>query len=185
MLSSSKIFSYAGQRMAVACLSPNLYDTCFEGLATRYGGKGHFGSTFTASIMYMITSGVTHSTQYGYAAMLKAATDGELDFVAETEEYARRAAKMKKIFTDNGFTIVYDRDVTREVGDGFFFTIGYPGIKSGELLKELLYYGVSSISLSTTGSEEEGVRACTSRMREELYPVLEERMRNFKKDHPF
>lgn len=185
MLSSSKIFSYAGQRMAVACLSPNLYDSCFEGLAARYGGKGHFGSTFTASIMYMITSGVTHSTQYGYAAMLKAATDGELDFVAETEEYARRAARMKKIFTDNGFTIVYDRDVTREVGDGFFFTIGYPGIKSGELLKELLYYGVSSISLSTTGSEEEGVRACTSRMREELYPVLEERMRNFKKDHPF
>ena len=184
MLSSSKIFSYAGQRMAVACLSPNLYDSCFEGLAARYGGKGHFGSTFTASIMYMITSGVTHSTQYGYAAMLHAATDGELDFVAETEEYARRAARMKKIFTDNGFTIVYDRDVTREVGDGFFFTIGYPGIKSGELLKELLYYGVSSISLSTTGSEEEGVRACTSRMREELYPVLEERMRNFKKDHP-
>ena len=100
------------------------------------------------------------------------------------KEIISRVKVCRGIFTDNGFTIVYDRDVTREVGDGFFFTIGYPGIKSGELLKELLYYGVSSISLSTTGSEEEGVRACTSRMREELYPVLEERMRNFKKDHP-
>jgi hypothetical protein len=28
------------------------------------------------------------------------------------------------------------------------------------------------------------VRACTSRMREELYPVLEERMKAFQEDHP-
>ena len=57
-------------------------------------------------------------------------------------------------------------------------------MKGGELLRELLYYGVSSISLSTTGSEQEGVRACTSRMREELYPVMEERMKAFHEDHP-
>ena len=47
-----------------------------------------------------------------------------------------------------------------------------------------MMYGVSSISLSTTGSEQQGVRACTSRMREELYPVLEERMKAFQADHP-
>ena len=54
----------------------------------------------------------------------------------------------------------------------------------GELLTELLYYGVSSISLSTTGSEQQGVRACTSRMRDDLYTVMEERMRAFHEDHP-
>jgi hypothetical protein len=91
---------------------------------------------------------------------------------------------MKKIFTDNGFHIVYDYDVTQSVGDGFFFTIGYGQMSSGELLKELLYYGVSSISLSTTGSQQQGVRACTSRMREELYEVLQERMEAFHQDHP-
>ena len=69
------------------------------------------------------------------------------------------------------------------VGDGFFFTLGYPGLSSGELVKELMYYGVSSISLSTTGSHREGVRACVSRMKEELYPVLEERMVQFEIDH--
>ena len=53
----------------------------------------------------------------------------------------------------------------------------------GELLKELLYYGVSSINLSTTGSEQQGVRACTSRMKDELYPVMEERMKAFHADH--
>lgn len=183
MLSSSKIFSYAGQRVAVAAVSDVLFNREFSGFAKHYGGKGHFGSTFTASIMYMITSGVTHSTQFGYAEMLRAATDGELNFVEETREYARRAEKMKKIFTDNGFNIVYNMDVTQEVGDGFFFTIGYNDMDGGKLLKELLYYGVSSISLSTTGSEKGGVRACTSRMRDELYPVLEERMKNFQLDH--
>ena len=91
---------------------------------------------------------------------------------------------MKKIFKENGFHIIYDRDVTQEVGDGFFFTLGYGKMSGGELLKELLYYGVSSISLSTTGSGQQGIRACTSRMKEELYPVLEERMKAFREDHP-
>ncbi len=183
MLSSSKIFSYAGQRMAVACVSDKLYDRHFPALAERYHDSGVFGPTFVASILYMITSGCTASTQYAYAEMMRAAVDGEIDFVADTREYAVRAERMKKIFTDNGFHIVYDHDVTRPVGDGFFFTIGYGNMSGGELLKELMYYGVSSISLGTTGSEQGGVRACTSRMREELYPVMEERMREFDKDH--
>ena len=90
---------------------------------------------------------------------------------------------MKKIFTDNGFHIIYDYDVTQKVGDGFFFTIGYGDMTGGQLLQELLYYGVSSISLSTTGSEQQGVRACTSRMRDDLYEVMEQRMKAFNQDH--
>ncbi len=184
MLSSSKIFSYAGQRMAVICISDRLFNTYYPALAERYGDSGIFGQTLIASILYMITSGCTASTQYAYAAMLDAAVEGRIDFVADTREYARRAERMKKIFTDNGFHIVYDYDVTQPVGDGFFFTLGYGKLSSGQLLKELLYYGVSSIALGTTGSEQQGVRACTSRMREELYPVMEERMKAFHMDHP-
>lgn len=184
MLSSSKIFSYAGQRMAVICISDRLFNTYYPALAERYGDSGIFGQTLIASILYMITSGCTASTQYAYAAMLDAAVEGRIDFVADTREYARRAERMKKIFTDNGFHIVYDYDVTQPVGDGFFFTLGYGKLSSGQLLKELLYYGVSSIALGTTGSEQQGVRACTSRMREELYPVMEERMKAFRMDHP-
>ena len=184
MLSSSKIFSYAGQRMAVACVSDKLFDREFPALAERYCDAGVFGQTFIASILYMITSGCTASTQYAYAEMMRASVDGELDFSADMKEYARRAERMKKIFTENGFHIVYDYDVTRPVGDGFFFTVGYGNMSGGQLLKELLYYGVSSISLGTTGSEQNGVRACTSRMREELYPVMQERMKAFHEDHP-
>ena len=184
MLSSSKIFSYAGQRMAMICISDRLFDRQFPALADRYRDSGVFGETLIASILYMITSGCTASTQYAYAEMLRLSTEGALNFVEETREYAVRAEKMKKIFTDNGFHIVYDHDVTQKVGDGFFFTIGYGDMSGGELLMELLYYGVSSISLSTTGSLQNGVRACTSRMKDELYEVLEERMKAFREDHP-
>ena len=183
MLSSSKIFSYAGQRMALVGISDALFDRHYPALAERYHDSGVFGPTFIASILYMITSGCTASTQYGYAEMLRLSCEGKINFVEDTREYERRAHKMKKIFTDNGFHVVYDHDVTQPVGDGFFFTIGYKDMTGGELLKELLYYGVSCISLSTTGSEQNGVRGCTSRMRDELYPVMEERMKAFNEDH--
>ncbi len=184
MLSSSKIFSYAGQRMALTCISDKLFDRQFPALAERYKDAGVFGQTLIASILYMITSGCTASTQYAYAEMLRLSTEGKINFVEDTREYARRAEKMKKIFTDNGFHVIYDYDVTQRVGDGFFFTIGYGDMGGGDLLKELLYYGVSSISLSTTGSDQQGVRACTSRMRDDLYDVMAERMCAFNEDHP-
>lgn len=184
MLSSSKIFSYAGQRMAMICISDKLFSRQYPALAERYQDSGVFGQTLIASILYMITSGCTASTQYAYAEMLRLSTEGKINFVEDTREYAVRAEKMKRIFVDNGFHIVYDYDATKPVGDGFFFTIGYGDMSGGDLLRELLYYGVSSISLSTTGSQQQGVRACTSRMREELYGVLSERMQAFCADHP-
>ena len=184
LLSSSKIFSYAGQRMALVVVGDNLFGRRYPAMADRYHDAGVFGQTFTASILYMITSGCTASTQYAYARMLELAVDGVIDFVEDIRVYSRRAARMKDIFCRNGFHVVYDRDVTQPVGDGFFFTIGYGNLSGGDLLRELLYYGVSCISLSTTGSLQEGVRACTSRMQEELYPVLEERMKAFREDHP-
>lgn len=183
MLSSSKIFSYAGQRMALVCISDRLFDRHYPALAERYRDAGIFGATFIAEILYMITSGCTASTQYGYAEMLRLSCEGKINFVEDTREYERRASRMKKIFCDNGFSVVYDYDVTKPVGDGFFFTLGYGDMTGEELLVELMGYGVSSICLSTTGSRQKGIRACTSRMREELYPVLEERMKAFHDDH--
>ena len=184
MLSASKIFSYAGQRIAMLCISDALFERQYPAMAQRYNDSGVFGETLIASILYMITSGCTASTQYAYAEMLRLSTEGVLNFVDDTRAYAIRAERMKKIFAENGFHIVYDRDVSQNVGDGFFFTIGYGDMEGGELLRELLHYGVSSISLALTGSGQKGVRACTSRMSEELYPVLEERMKAFHEDHP-
>lgn len=183
MLSGSKIFSYAGQRIAVTAVSDSIFHRCYPALASRYGGDGHFGNTYTNAVLYMITSGATHSVQFALAEMMKAATDGRFDFVEQTAEYARRAERMKAIFCKNGFHVVYDTDLGEPISDGFFFTIGYKNMSSRELMRELIYYGVSSITLTTTGSEQEGIRACTSRMREELYEVLETRLKSFNLDH--
>ncbi len=49
----------------------------------------------------------------------------------------------------------------------------------GELMKELIYYGVSSISLITTGSRQEGIRACTSFIKDNQYDLLNERLSLF------
>ena len=184
LLSASKIFSYAGQRIAMMCISDGLFNRRYPALAERYRDSGVFGVTLTASILYMITSGCTYSTQFGYMEMLNLSCEGVIDFVGDTREYAARTRRIKEIMLRHGFHVVYDKDFTQPVGDGFFFTVGYEGLSGDELVVELMHYGVSCISLSTTGSRQQGVRGCCSRMREELYPLLEERMAEFEKDHP-
>lgn len=49
----------------------------------------------------------------------------------------------------------------------------------------MLYYGISAISLTTTGSDRhEGLRACVSLTGFDRFPELEERLRMFRQDHP-
>ncbi len=182
-LSGSKVFSYAGQRIGITAISDKLYHRAYEGLTQRYGG-GTFGTVYIHRVLYALSSGTSHSGQYALAAMFKAASDGTFDFVSEIREYGRRAEKLKKIFTRYGFRIVYDHDLDKPIADGFYFTITYPGMTGGELMKELMYYGVSAISLSTTGSKQEGLRACTSFIKDNQYALLDERLKLFQENHP-
>ncbi len=178
MLSASKIFSYAGERIATVAISDELYNRVYPKLKEEFG-IDTLGRFFVFVVVYTLSSGVTHSVQYALAAMYKAACDGTLDFVGETREYARRAARLKEIFLRHGFHIVYDKDLDEPVSDGFFFTIGRKGYTGDELLDRLLYYGVSAISLRTTGSEQQGIRVCTSMVKEAHYALLDERLEIF------
>ena len=180
-ISGSKAFSYAGQRIGVTVISDKLYHRAYPGLTKRYGG-GTFGTVYVHRVLYALSSGTSHSAQYALAAMFKAAADGTFDFVSEIREYGRRAEKLKKIFTNHGFRIVYDHDLDKPIADGFYFTITYPGMTGGELMKELMYYGVSAISLSTTGSKQEGLRACTSFIKDNQYTLLDERLKLFEEN---
>ena len=180
-ISGSKAFSYAGQRIGVTVISDKLYHRAYPRLTKRYGG-GTFGTVYVHRVLYALSSGTSHSAQYALAAMFKAAADGTFDFVSEIREYGRRAEKLKKIFTNHGFRIVYDHDLDKPIADGFYFTITYPGMTGGELMKELMYYGVSAISLSTTGSKQEGLRACTSFIKDNQYTLLDERLKLFEEN---
>lgn len=183
LVSASKAFSYAGQRIGIACISDTLFGTRYPGLTTRYGG-GTFGSTFIHRVLYGLSAGVSHSAQYALAAMMRAASDGHYDFIDEVKEYGRRARKLKEAFLRHGFHLVYDNDMGEELADGFYFTVGYGDMQCGELTRELLYYGISAIPLCTTGSGQCGVRASSSWMRDDLYSELEKRLTAFAADHP-
>ena len=183
LLSASKIFSYAGERVATAVISDALFDREYPHLKETLGMDTP-GRTFVRTILYTLSSGVSHSAQYALAAMYKAACDGELDFVTENREYAARAARLKSIFLRNGFHIVYDKDLDRDVSDGFFFTIGRKGFTGDDLVDELIHYGIAAISLRTTGSEQQGLRICTSMLGDSDYPLLEERLASFDRNFP-
>jgi hypothetical protein len=116
--------------------------------------------------------------------MFKAASDGDFDFVSEVKEYGNRAKIIKKIFINHGFQIVYDQDIDEPIADGFYFTVTYPGMTGSELMEKLIYYGISAISLSTTGSKQEGLRACISFIKEHQYALLEERLKLFRENNP-
>ncbi len=183
LISSSKSFSLAGQRIGMTGISNKLFQSKGDNLEPWFGSNT-FGYAYIFGAMYALTSGVSHSNQWGLAGLLKAVNNGSYNFVDHVKEYGDRARVMKKLFTDNGFNIVYDMDDTQKIADGFYFTISYPGFSGVELVEELLYYGISAISLMTTGSERhEGLRACVSLTGQERFPELETRLKAFYKDH--
>jgi aspartate/methionine/tyrosine aminotransferase len=182
LISSSKVFSYAGQRIGLLCFSNQLYNRKYDYLQKRFGVNG-MGYVTIQRILYSLSSGTSHSAQYAMAAMLKAANEGTYNFVAEVRDYGVKAKIMKRIFTDNGFKIVYDKDIDQPLADGFYFTLSYPGMSGGELIRNLLYYGVSAAGINICGSEHsEGLRACVSQVKHEQMPVLEQRMIRFHED---
>ncbi len=182
LISGSKAFSYAGERIAVSCISDKLYHRVYPELTRRYG-NGSFGPVFIHRVLYALSSGTSHSAQYALAAMMKAASDGTYDFRRDISEYGRRAKLLKEIFLKHGFSIVYDKDLDEPIADGFYFTITYPGFTGKDLAKELLYYGVSAIALDSTGSCQQGLRICTSFVKDNQYDILDERMRVFEENH--
>ena len=184
LISGSKIFSYAGQRAAVTIISPRFIHKEYADLRA-YFGTDRIGEAFVQGGMYPTTSSVPQGPQYALSALFEAASSGAFNFVEPLKEYGRRAVFMKKAFTDSGFQLVYDCDLDGPLADGFYFTFSYPGFSGGELLKEMVYYGLSATTLEITGSTRlEGLRACVSLTGEDKFHLLTHRLRRFREDHP-
>lgn len=181
-ISASKIFSYAGQRVAMVVMSDKIFNSNSPTIEARFKIKG-FGNAVIYRVLYAMTSGMAHSVQYGMAAMLKAANLGQYNFIADVKSYADKAKVMKELFLSNGFEILYDKDVDQLISDGFYFTICYPGMKAGKLLHELMFYGISAITLQSTGSTMEGLRACVSAVHPSQFDDLKKRLEQFQRDH--
>jgi aspartate/methionine/tyrosine aminotransferase len=183
LFSSSKVFSYAGQRIGAMLISDGLFNRSFEDLNVNFL-TNQFGPAILQDAIYTSSAGTAHSPQAGLAAILKAANDGAYDFVSPLKEYGQRAAIMKKHFLDNGFYLVYDKDEDQDLADGFYFTIAFPGMTGEQLLGELLRYGISAITLDTTGSSRtEGLRICVSHTSLDRMDEVAKRLQLFGSEH--
>ena len=181
-VSGSKAFSYAGQRIGVICISDGLYHRVYPALQENYG-VGEFGNFFCNRLMYTLSSGTTHSVQHAMAALMEAACDGSYNFLDDVREYGERAKFMKEVLLSNGFYLVYDNDLGAPLADGFYFTVQYPGMTDLELTRLLMYYGIAVFPLDTMGSNEQGVRICTSFFKKEQHSMFRERIEAFHRDH--
>ncbi len=182
-ISSSKAFSYAGERIGLMVISDTLYDAEYPDLQQQFSNS-NFGKALIFGCVYCLSSGTSHSAQYALAAILKACNEGLYNYIDDVKVYGEKAAIMKKMFVENGFQIVYDFDGDQPIADGFYFTVGYPGLTGDQLIQEFLYYGISAISLSITGSSRvEGIRACVSLVDDSQLPDLESRLKMFKQNH--
>ena len=183
LISGSKIFSYAGQRIAVVCMSDAVYNRKYPCLEKFYE-MPNFGDCYVFGVLYTASSGTAHSAQYALAAMMDKAVKGELNFVKDSSEYGRRAAILKKLLFDNGFHIVYDKDGDEDISDGFFFTAGYKDMDSETLQREMLRHGISSISLPCTGSKQKGLRICVSKISDDdTFNKFGQRLKAFNDEH--
>lgn len=183
MLSGSKIFSYAGQRIAVICMSDYVYDRVYPMCANFYE-LPNFGDCYIFGVLYCSSSGTAHSAQYALAAMMNAAVEGNLPFVDHCRVYGEKGGRAKKLFTDNGFHIIYDMDGDAPIADGFFFTVGYGGMDVDTVHLEMMRHGIASIPLTSTGSTCDGVRACISMITgEDCFERLERYLQSFRESH--
>ena len=181
LLSASKIFSYAGERIALVCISDKLYHRKYPALKEKWG-ISKFGDNFILNYLYVNTSGASHSAQYAFSAMMEAAVDGRYNFVKELRNYGMRAHRSRKIFDANGFHLVYDKDMEQTISDGFFYTVEYKNLSNRELLENLLRCGIIAIPLNTTGSGQCGIRVCVSRLNsDEDFERLENNLKLFVK----
>lgn len=179
LLSASKIFSYAGERIALVCMSPEVARRTDPGLMPVFRMRT-FADAYIFGVVYCVSSGVTHSVQCAMAAMLEAAADGRINFVHDCEEYRRRCARARQLFTDAGFKVVYADDAGTPVSDGFFFTATYGDMDSESLQRALMRHGISTISLPGTGSTRHGLRICVSKLADDKdFEILAERLRAF------
>ena len=178
IISSSKIFSYAGQRIAMVIISPMLMEKKYENLHKYFQTK-RVGHAFVHGGIYPTTAGVPRTTQNALAALFESASIGEYNFLNEVKVYSERAKKIKNIFLSQDFEIVYDNDMGEPIGDGFYFTVSKAGMSSSELLFMMLCHGMAGITLNTTGSKKEGIRICVSLISEDQIDELKNRLEYF------
>ena len=75
------MFSYAGQRIAVSVISPNLAKKQYDNLKKYFNTK-RFGHAFVHGGIYPTTAGVPQSPQHALSALFEATCKGKYDYLS-------------------------------------------------------------------------------------------------------
>lgn len=177
VFSSSKMLSYAGERVGFVAGAPSLLDEQAIVLQSIFGTASVRRAC--ESLIFNMTAGAPHSAQYAVAGVLRAVNNGRLDLDGILSAYARRAAALKALLLLKGFYLIYE-DPDPAHADGFYVCFGYPGLDGFDLVRELLYCGITVLPLAAFGSQRhDGVRACVGRVDEENFVQLQDRLAYF------
>lgn len=183
LISTSKLFNYAGQRIGLMLINDNLATRSFKNLSNHFTSDKFIAAVMNA--IYVTTAGPTHSAQVALSSILKATINDSFKLTSAVQAIANITKKVKQLFMENGFTIPYIKDLhpTKVIGDGFYFTIAFDGFSGEELVRELFYYGISTISLAQTGAlKNEAVRISLSLVKESDLVELEKRLKLFREN---
>jgi aspartate/methionine/tyrosine aminotransferase len=175
LLSASKMFSYAGERVGLLVTSRALGARSYEFLR-RFFGCVQVGQALKRAV-FNLTAGAPHSAQLALAAAFNDCTRGEYDLMNVLSEYGRRADAVREILVQHRFSVLY----TDDPGDnGFYLTFAYPGFSAEWLLKELLCHGIAALPLRLFGSSHpEGLRACVGLLKSTDLERLKQRIKAF------
>lgn len=177
VFSSSKMLSYAGERIGFLAGSDALLKQHEQPLASTFGTD--LVARACASMIFNTTAGAPHSSQRAVAGVLRAINSGQFDLERHLSTYMRRAATLKEILRESGFTLITGSDES-QVLDGFYVCFSYENLSGAELATRLLYCGVSVLPLSAFSSQNNnGVRACVGRLDDEKLAWVRERLGNF------
>jgi len=177
VLSASKMLSYAGERIGFLVASTHLLGKESESLEKTFGVTSVRRAC--SSFIFNLTAGAPHSAQYAVASVIESVNRGEYDLDKYLAEYMRRGQLLAALLERHGFYLIYSTN-NKENGAGFYVSFGYPGLTELELLKELIYVGITVLPLSIFGSERgDGVRACVGRLDEDKMSLLDRRLGEF------
>ncbi|MBI5072404.1 pyridoxal phosphate-dependent aminotransferase [Candidatus Woesearchaeota archaeon] len=185
VISASKIFNFAGERVGTTILSETVAKRKSKRLLNFFS-RDNYWDAFVQGGLYSSVASVSRSAQHAFAVGLTAATNpSSFNYFEYDRPYETRAQAVKGVLLRNGFTIPYDRDDYGKVGDGYYFTAAHPAFEKGERLAfSLLQYGMTAVPLvGFGGTRNEGVRICCSKVDGLLLEKLEERARLFNETH--
>lgn len=175
VLSASKMLSYAGERIGFLAASSTLLNRESAGVEEAFGVG--LVKRACGSFIFNLTAGAPHSSQYGVADALNDINNGTTDLERTLSVYVERARIVKRLLEENGFYFIYSSNDADEL-DGFYICFGYPGMSGVDLLKELLFVGITVLPLSVFGSDRtDGVRACVGRLSDEKLILLASRLK--------